>query len=346
MNKNYHKILNHLKKKKYKWLITGVAGFIGSNILELLLKHNQIVIGLDNFSTGNQNNLLDVKKLVTKKQWSNFKFFKINISSPNKKFNNFFKKTDFVLHQAALGSVPRSVKNPLKSNKSNVDGFLNVLDASRKASVKRFIYASSSSTYGDHPKLPKIENKTGKLLSPYAATKFINEIYADVFSRTYKLSCLGLRYFNVFGRRQDPNGSYAAVIPKWVNSIIKNKKIDIFGDGKTSRDFCYIDNVVSANLLAALSIQKKEHEIFNIAVGERTSLNELFKILQTIASDYGIKYPSKNRKFLNFRNGDVKHSLANINKAKKKIGYKPLFFFKKGIKETFKWYIQKNDQRY
>ena len=341
MNKEYRVILKKIESKRYKWLITGVAGFIGSNLLEKLLKMDQIIIGIDNLSTGSKKNLLEVKNQVTKKQWANFKFYKLDITN-FKKLKSITKGIDFVLHQAALGSVPRSIKNPLDTNNSNVVGFLNILYSSSLSKVKCFVYASSSATYGDHIKLPKIETKTGNLLSPYAATKFINEIYADIFSRIYKIKCVGLRYFNVFGQRQDPNGTYAAVIPKWINSMIQNKTIKIFGDGKTSRDFCFIDNVVCANLLASFTKQKKNHEVYNIAASERTSLNKLFNEIKDIAYKNGIKYSYLKKKYYKFRDGDIKHSLANINKAKKILGYKPLFFFSEGLSKTFEWYKKKS----
>ena len=321
-------------------MITGVGGFIGSNILEELLKLNQKVIGIDNFSTGHKKNLVDVQKLVSFKQWSNFKFLKGDIID-FKFCRKVVKKVDFVLHQAALGSVPRSIKDPISSNKNNVTGFLNMLHASNLSKVKNFVYASSSSVYGDHPKLPKIENITGNLLSPYAATKHTNEVYADVFSKSYGLNCVGLRYFNVFGKRQDPNGSYAAVIPKWIKLIIENKDLYIFGDGTTSRDFCYIENAVFANILACLK-NKNKHQIYNIAAGERTTLNDLFYQIKMIASKYGINFPQQKLNYQNFRNGDVKHSLANIKKARKGLSYHPLYFVKEGLEKTFQWYLKRN----
>jgi UDP-N-acetylglucosamine 4-epimerase len=337
----YHNIVNKLKYKKYRWLITGVAGFIGSNLLERLLTLNQKVIGIDNFSTGYQANLNEVKHLVTKKQWSNFSFMKgdiCNLKVCEKVCNN----VDHVLHQAALGSVPRSIKNPIDTNQSNVNGFLNILVASKNAKVKSFTYAGSSSIYGDNPSLPKTESKIGKQLSPYAVTKYVNEIYAEVFFRIYNFNTIGLRYFNVFGKRQNATGDYAAVIPKWIDSIISNKTIKINGDGKTSRDFCYIENVIQANLLAAMSNINEKNNIYNIAAGKQTTLNELFNILINISSKFNINSAAK-KKYLQFRKGDVRHSLASIKKANILLGYDPSYSCKDGLLEAFSWYIKKKN---
>ena len=335
----YKKILDNLSENPRKWLITGVAGFIGSNLMEALLKHNQIVVGLDNFVTGYQRNLDDVKNLVTPAEWKNFTF----INGDIRKFEDCKKaaeNVDFVLHEAAIGSVPRSIENPIFTNENNIDGFLNMLVASRDAGVKRFVYAASSSTYGDHYELPKVEDKIGKPLSPYAVTKYVNELYADVFARSYGLNSIGLRYFNVFGKRQDPEGAYAAVIPKWIGSMIKNEPVYINGDGETSRDFCYIDNVVQANILAALCENKDAiNQVYNVAVGDRTTLNELYADLhENLLPKYphlaGVKAVHRD-----FRAGDIRHSLASVAKAKELFNYEPTYRVKDGLKLAMDWYV-------
>ncbi|EHK8939348.1 NAD-dependent epimerase/dehydratase family protein, partial [Escherichia coli] len=315
---SYEIIKKNLLTSKKKWLITGVAGFIGSNLLEQLLKLDQDVVGLDNFSTGHQHNLDLVKELVTPVQWSRFKFIKGDIRNLED-CRAACCEAQYILHQAALGSVPRSIKDPIGTNDNNITGFLNMLVAANEQKVKRFVYAASSSTYGTHPGLPKVEDTIGDPLSPYAVTKYVNELYAGVFSRTYGLESVGLRYFNVFGPRQDPNGAYAAVIPKWVASILNNEVIYINGDGSTSRDFCYIDNAVQANLLAATTLQPDAvNTIYNVAVGQQTSLNELYKYIVDELVRYGVEINSNNLKYRDFREGDVKHSLANISKIKNK----------------------------
>lgn len=340
-------LLSKIEKRPKTWLITGVAGFIGSNLLEFLLSKNQKVIGIDNFISGHKKNLINVKLSIDSEKWKNFKFIKLDISdlsNCHKALNK--KKIDYVLHQAALGSVPRSIKNPVNTHNQNVNGFINMLIISKKLKVKNFVYASSSSVYGDHKSLPKVEEKIGNLLSPYAATKYINELYADIFWRIYKFKSIGLRYFNVFGKRQDPNGSYAAVIPKWINLIINNKKIKIYGTGKTSRDFCYIDNVIKANILSALNNRILEHKVFNIAAGQKTSLNKLFLIIKKIICKNYKKYSLDPLK-KNFRKGDIMHSHANIDKAKKFLAYKPDYFINEGIRRTIDWYmsdLKKNDK--
>lgn len=272
----YTQLQTRLQAEPHTWLITGVAGFIGSNLLETLLKLNQRVVGLDNFATGHQRNLDEVQTLVTPEQWANFSFINgdiCNLADCQKGVTG----VDYVLHQAALGSVPRSVADPITTNATNISGFLNMLVAARDAKVKRFVYAASSSTYGDHPALPKVEDTIGKPLSPYAVTKYVNELYADVFGKTYGLQSIGLRYFNVFGPRQDPNGAYAAVIPKWISSMIKSEPININGDGETSRDFCFVNNAVQANLLAITAPSPDAiSQVYNVAVGDRTTLNELY----------------------------------------------------------------------
>lgn len=338
---SYTKIKKTLLVNPKIWLITGVAGFIGSNLLETLLKLDQKVVGLDNFSTGNEYNLKEVQGLVSKKQWANFTFIKGNISNL-KSCQLACQGIDYVLHQAAIGSVPRSIKDPINTNKSNITGFLNMLVAAKDANVKNFVYAASSSTYGDHKKLPKKEHIIGNPLSPYAVTKYVNELYADVFNKAYEFNSIGLRYFNVFGKRQTPNSTYAAVIPKWIHAIIKSEEIFINGDGKTSRDFCFIENAIQANILAATNTNKKAfNNIYNIALGDRTSLNELYAMLQSaINKQSNIKHSKLI--YRDFRAGDVKHSQADISKAKNLLGYRPTHKVKSGIDETINWHLEQN----
>ncbi|MCD5978824.1 NAD-dependent epimerase/dehydratase family protein [Pseudomonas quasicaspiana] len=334
----YENVILDLKIKPKRWLITGVAGFIGSNLLEYLLILGQQVVGLDNFSTGHQSNLDEVKSSVSPEQWQKFTLITgdIRILEDCK---GACENIDYVLHQAALGSVPRSVNDPIMTNSTNIDGFLNMLIAARDAKVKSFTYAASSSTYGDHPGLPKVEDLIGKPLSPYAVTKYVNELYAEVFSRTYGFNTIGLRYFNVFGKRQDPNGAYAAVIPKWAVSIIAGGDITINGDGETSRDFCYIENAIQANLLAATAVEEAKNNIYNVAFGERTTLNSLFNYLTSSLSKLGYEY-EKTPTYQDFRSGDVRHSLADISKAHRTLGYEPLFSIRQGIEKTMPWYVE------
>ena len=334
----YEMIQERLNQEPKTWLITGVAGFIGSNLLEALLKLNQSVIGLDDFSTGYQRNLIEVKQLVTPEQWSRFKFIRGDIRNLSD-CQMACDGVDYVLHQAALGSVPRSIKDPVLTNSINITGFLNMLVAARDAKVLNFVYAASSSTYGDHPDLPKIEEKIGKPLSPYAVTKYVNEIYADVFTRTYGFDSIGLRYFNVFGPRQDPNGAYAAVIPKWAAALLKNESVYINGSGETSRDFCYVANVVQANLLAALTTDSNaKNQVYNIALGDRTTLNTLFDLLLDAIGAHGINHPVQPI-YRDFRVGDILHSQANISKAKKYLAYSPTHTVRDGIKIAMPWYV-------
>ena len=337
MNK-YEELCLALPNNPKTWLVTGVAGFIGSNLLETLLKLNQRVVGLDNFATGFQDNLDEVQGLVTPEQWQNFTFIKGDITYPA---DCAFacKNIDYVLHQAALGSVPRSIADPAATNAANITGFLNMLVASRDAKVSSFTYAASSSTYGDHPALPKVEHTIGKPLSPYAVTKVVNELYADVFAKTYGFETIGLRYFNVFGRRQNPNGAYAAVIPKWAASMIQGEEIFINGDGETSRDFCYIDNAVQANILAATTLSTEaKNQIYNVAVGDRTTLNHLFQSIKSALGELGKTYPL-NVQYRDFRAGDVQHSLADIAKAASLLGYVPTHRIQDGLKAAMHWYV-------
>lgn len=321
------------------WLVTGVAGFIGSNLLETLLTLDQNVVGLDNFATGHQRNLDEVKSSVTATQWARFRFIEGDIRDLDQ-CRQVCQNVNYVLHQAALGSVPRSIEDPIATNSTNVGGFLNMLVAARDAKVDRFVYAASSSTYGDHPGLPKIEDVIGKPQSPYAITKYVNELYADVFARTYSFNSIGLRYFNVFGPRQDPNGAYAAVIPKWIGAMIRNETVYINGDGETSRDFCYVANAVQANLLAAtVNEPGAVNQIYNVAVGDRTSLNQLFEHLLGVLKP-GFKHLEETKPvFRDSRLGDVRHSLADIGKARRLLGYNPSHRIAEGLEEAIGWYV-------
>lgn len=334
----YQKLLESLPQDPKVWLITGVAGFIGSNLLEHLLNLGQVVVGMDNFSTGNQSNLDEVKYHVSTAQWANFKFISGDIRNVDDCLGAC-KGVDYVLHQAALGSVPRSISDPVATNATNISGFLNMLTSARDSKVKSFTYAASSSTYGDHPALPKVEGNIGRPLSPYAVTKYVNELYSDVFERSYGFKSVGLRYFNVFGKRQDPNGAYAAVIPKWVSAMIDNEDIYINGDGLTSRDFCYVDNAVQANLLSALIHPSAKSEVYNVAVGDRTSLNQLFELIKLELLGVGISY-KKLPVYREERKGDVKHSQASILKAIEKLGFDPQYAIADGMHEAVKWYVE------
>lgn len=362
----YETLHQELQAHPKTWLITGVAGFIGSNLLEALLKLNQRVVGLDNFSTGYQRNLDEVQTLVTLAQWANFQFINGDIRnlddcrramrfspSPHAGKGGGEEVVDYILHQAALGSVPRSIEDPITTNQNNIDGFLNMLVAARDSKVKRLVYAASSSTYGDHPALPKVEENIGKPLSPYAVTKYVNELYADVFARCYGFNTIGLRYFNVFGPRQDPNGAYAAVIPKWTDALLKGEAVYINGDGETSRDFCFVANAVQANLLAATvadpSLRGVEgdaaihspavNHVYNVAVGDRTTLNELFHLLRDNLAAQGVN-PSVEPVYRDFRAGDVRHSLADISKAQRLLGYVPIQRIREGLALSMPWYVE------
>ena len=351
----YEQIQTQLRQQPRTWLVTGVAGFIGSNLLETLLKLDQRVVGLDNFATGHQSNLDEVKTLVTPDQWGNFCFIEGDIRQlpncqaamtwhePDSVIASEARQSipvDYVLHQAALGSVPRSLANPIATNETNITGFLNMLVAARDAKVQSFTYAASSSTYGDHPALPKVEENIGKPLSPYAVTKYVNELYASVFARSYGFKTIGLRYFNVFGPRQDPNGAYAAVIPKWVSSLLKSETVYINGDGETSRDFTYIQNAIQANLLAATSVTEARNQVYNMAVGDRTTLKQLFELIRGNLKHNGVS-ASLEPGYRDFRDGDVRHSLANVEKAHMLLGYQPTHRIQQGISETVLWYLKK-----
>ena len=337
----YDEVKKQLIQTPKTWLVTGVAGFIGSNLLETLLLLNQKVIGLDNFATGHQHNLDEVKTEVSLQQWDNFTFIKgdiRNFEDCEKALSTENLTVDYILHQAALGSVPRSIADPILTNSANITGFVNMLTAAKNAKVSTFVYAASSSTYGDHPALPKVEENIGKPLSPYAVTKYVNELYADVFNKTYGLNTTGLRYFNVFGKRQDPDGAYAAVIPKWTAAMIENQDLYINGDGETSRDFCFVENAVQANILAATANEEGKNQVYNVALGDRTTLNELFSSLVTALKSNEVNY-SKQAIYQEFRAGDVRHSQADISKAKNLIGYQPEFRIQQGINKAMPWYI-------
>ncbi|WP_044555742.1 NAD-dependent epimerase/dehydratase family protein [Shewanella piezotolerans] len=333
----YQEVQTDLLAASKTWLVTGVAGFIGSNLLEKLLKLNQTVVGLDNFATGHQHNLDEVKSLVTTEQWQRFMFIQGDIRNLDD-CKKAVTGVDYVLHQAALGSVPRSINDPITTNEVNISGFLNMLVASRDEQVKSFTYAASSSTYGDHPALPKVEENIGNPLSPYAVTKYVNELYAGVYARTYGFKTIGLRYFNVFGQRQDPNGAYAAVIPKWTAAMIEGEDIFINGDGETSRDFCYIGNTVQMNILAATASSELKDKIYNVAVGDRTSLNQLVQAIKVELIKNGIEIKG-NLIYRAFRDGDVRHSQADINKACTNLGYEPKFDIFSGLNNVMSWYI-------
>lgn len=345
----YEQLLARLPTEPKTWLITGVAGFIGSNLLEALLKLDQTVVGLDNFATGYQHNLDEVQTLVTTQQWARFNFIQGDIRNIED-CKRACEGVDYVLHQAALGSVPRSIEDPVTTNSANITGFLNMLVAAKDANggkgVANFVYAASSSTYGDHPGLPKVEDKIGKPLSPYAVTKYVNELYADVFARCYGINTIGLRYFNVFGPRQDPEGAYAAVIPKWIASLIKGEPVYINGDGETSRDFCFIANVVQANVLAATANSPDAvNQVYNVAVGDRTTLNELYAQLHHNLLPTCQHLQGAQPVYRAFRDGDVRHSLADIGKAHQLLGYAPTHRIGNGLALAMPWYAKKSTQK-
>jgi UDP-N-acetylglucosamine/UDP-N-acetylgalactosamine 4-epimerase len=335
----YDELKRELAAAPKRWLITGVAGFIGSNLLETLLKLDQTVVGLDNFATGHQRNLDEVRGLATAGQWARFRFIEGDICSLEA-CRNACAGVDYVLHQAAIGSVPRSLLDPLTTNASNIDGFLNMLVAARDAKVARFVYAASSSTYGDHPGLPKVEDVIGRPLSPYAVTKYVNELYAEVFARCYGFDSIGLRYFNVFGPRQDPDGAYAAVIPKWTAAMIAGEPVYINGDGETSRDFTYVDNAVQMNLLAATSeAPEAVNQVYNCAVGDRTTLNGLYAELKRLLSLQFPRIACAQPTYRDFRSGDVRHSQADIAKSRRVLGYEPPNRIGEGLELAMPWYL-------
>lgn len=334
----YEQVQQELQSNPTTWLVTGAAGFIGSHLLETLLKLDQSVVGLDNFATGYRHNLDDVKASVSPEQWARFRFHEGDICRLAD-CQAAVEGVTHVLHQAALGSVPRSIEDPITANQNNIDGFLNMLVAARDAGVKSFTYAASSSTYGDSEEMPKVEDRIGKPLSPYAVTKYVNELYADVFHRAYGFNTIGLRYFNIFGPRQDPDGAYAAVIPKWIGAMLAGEPVYINGDGETSRDFTYVDNAVQANILAATAGADAVNRVYNVACGERTSLNELFNGLATaIAEEKNWAIPKPN--YRDFRAGDVRHSLADIGRIEAKLGYSSELRVAQGLGETVDWFCR------
>jgi UDP-N-acetylglucosamine 4-epimerase len=335
----YTTLQETLRAAPKRWLVTGAAGFIGSHLAETLLKLDQSVVALDNFATGKPANLEQVKAAVTPEQWTRFVFHEGDICRPEV-CRQVCAGVDYVLHQAALGSVPRSLAEPLASHEVNATGTVNVFLAARNAGVKRVVYASSSAVYGDHPGLPKVEDQIGRMLSPYAATKWMDEIYADVFARSYGLQTIGLRYFNVFGARQDPKGPYAAVIPKWIAAMLGRQPVRINGDGETSRDFCYVANVVQANLLAALTENPAAvNQVYNVALGDRTSLSQLFSVLKTKLAIARPDTPIYPPIYGDFRPGDVRHSLADISKARSLLDYAPTHRLEQGMDEALEWYL-------
>lgn len=334
----FERVRDELRRDRRRWLVTGAAGFIGSNLVEELLRLDQQVIGIDNFATGYPGNLDEVHSLVGEQRWRSFQFIKADIRDKEACYNAT-TGIDYVLHQAALGSVPRSLADPHTTNEVNISGFLNILDASQRNGVRSFVYASSSSTYGDYPGLPKVEDAVGKLLSPYSVTKYANELYAGVFSHIYGLTTVGLRYFNVFGPRQDATSTYSAVIPKWVAAMVGNAPILIYGDGTTSRDFCFIANVVQANVLAATVLAGGKASIFNVACGDRTSLDDLFDYIRRALENEGVRYDRPAEKVA-FRPGDVLHSQADIGRAQRALGYEPSHDIRAGLKKSISWYVR------
>ena len=342
----YEEVQQRVRSRPRVWLITGAAGFIGSQLLETLLKLDQRVTGLDNFSSGHRRNLAHVKDAVAEHQWKNFHFLEGDICSPAT-CRQACHTVEFVLHQAAVGSVPRSVEDPLTTHVNNLTGFLNMLVAARDAGVARFIYAGSSATYGDHPGLPKVEAEIGRPLSPYAVTKLVNELYAEVFARCYGLTSIGLRYFNVFGPRQDPDGAYAAVIPRWINSMIRGEPVYVYGDGQTARDFCYVDNAVQANLLAAMVDDPAAvNQVYNVAVNAKTTLNELFEMIRSLLEPRFPHLRDLRPVYRAFRAGDVRYSQAEIGKAQQLLGYRPSWKVAAGLARTIDWYAAKAAPEY
>ena len=336
----YTALLEELKAAPRRWLVTGAAGFIGSNLVQTLLGAGQQVLGLDNFSTGYRKNLDMVQEAVGAEAWANFRLVEGDIRDLAT-CRAVCAEADHVLHEAALGSVPRSIEDPLLSNANNIDGFLNMLVAARDAGVRSFVYAASSSTYGDEPTLPKKEERIGKPLSPYAVTKYVNELYAEVFASAYGFRSIGLRYFNIFGQRQDPEGAYAAVIPQWFAALLRAKPVYVNGDGESSRDFCFIENCVQANLLAACA-QKPEawNQVYNVAFGQRTTLNELFALIREEVARHRPEAVAMQPEYRDFRAGDVRHSLADIDKARSLLGYAPEYDVRAGLREAGDWYFR------
>ncbi|MBM3269622.1 MAG: SDR family oxidoreductase [Candidatus Sericytochromatia bacterium] len=343
MVERYDALKAKLRTEPRRWLVTGAAGFIGSNLVEALLGLGQQVVGIDNFATGFAHNLDDVKRSVSQESWGRFRFLEGDITRLGD-CAAACEGVDYVLHQAALGSVPRSLEDPLRTHRANVDGFMTMLLASRDSGVKRFVFAASSSTYGDHSALPKVEELIGEPLSPYALSKYVNELYASLFSRLYGLEYVGLRYFNVFGPRQDPEGPYAAVIPRWISNLLAGQICEINGDGETSRDFCYVDNAIQANILAALTLDPDAiNEVYNVAFGERTTLNELYRMIRDRLAAQSEGLRDLEPVYADFRHGDVRHSQADIGKAKRLLGFLPTHSVELGLDETLRWYATGQD---
>lgn len=337
----YQQRCRALEERPRRFVVTGVAGFIGSHLLERLLALGQEVVGLDDFSTGRRSNLEDVRRRAGDEAWRNFTLVEGDAADPEASAR-VCGGADAVLHQAALGSVPRSLAEPMRTHHANVDGFLSMLVAAKEAGVPRFVYASSSSVYGDHPGLPKVEDEVGRPLSPYAATKAIDEVYAGVFARSYGIATVGLRYFNVFGPRQDPAGAYAAVIPRWTQELLEGRPSYIHGDGDTSRDFCFVANAVQANLLAATSDDPASlDQVYNVAVGERTTLNELYRSIRDglAARTSSARLAAAEPRYDEFRPGDVRHSLADIGKARRLLGYEPTHRLAEGLHATLDAFV-------
>lgn len=338
-NPIFQRLQEALSQKPQRWLVTGAAGFIGSNLVEALLRLGQEVVGLDNFSTGRRGNIAQVETLLPEAK-SRFRFIEGDIRDAEA-CREACRDVDLVLHQAALGSVPRSIEFPVQSVEANIGGFFQILTAAKDAGIKRFVYASSSSVYGDHPALPKREENTGKLLSPYAMTKFVNELGAEVFHRTYGIDCIGLRYFNVFGARQDPDGAYAAVIPLWIKSLMNGQDVFINGDGETSRDFCYVENAVQANILAATTTSPDAvNRVYNVSCGRQTTLNQLYSLLRAELEKRSFNVLAPGPVHREFRQGDIRHSLADVSLAREKLGYEPEFQVDEGIQLSIDWYLQ------
>ena len=337
----YERVQENLRKQPRAWLVTGAAGFIGSHLVENLLKLGQPVVGLDNFSLGKHSTLAMVKEAVGEPLWKNFRFIEGDICSLDT-CRDACRSVDYVLHQAALGSVPRSIADPLTTHHNNVTGFLNMLVAARDAKVRRFVYAGSSATYGNHPRLPRVESEIGRPLSPYGLSKYIDELYAEVFAQCYGLESIGLRYFNVFGPRQDPGAAYVAVIPLWVAAMIRDEPVYINGDGETTRDFCYVDNAVQANLLAAL-VENREavNQVYNVAVNEQTSLNELFAMVRTLLEPHFPHVRDVSPRYRDFREGDVQFSRGDVSKAQRLLGYQPAWRVGRGLARAVEWYVNK-----
>jgi len=337
--KAFDEARERLRREPRTWLVTGAAGFIGSNLVETLLELDQTVVGLDNLSTGFERNLHQVRSAVGERRWARFRFQQGDIRDLDQ-CREACRSVHTVLHQAALGSVQRSMEDPIESHHCNVSGFLHMLIAARDAGVSRFVYASSSAIYGDHPGLPKVEARIGQALSPYAATKYMNELYAQVCARCYGIETVGLRYFNVFGPRQDPDGAYAAVIPRWISALIHDEPVFVFGDGETTRDFCYIENAVQANLLAATVTEPSAlNQTYNVAVHERTSLNQLFEMLRDMLAPAFPQVRARKPQYRDFRAGDMRHSLADIERAERQLGYAPGWRVREGLAEAIDWYV-------